>query len=196
MGIEGFSDILVSKVVRKYLPGQTQAGHFLWEFPPSIQLCEYLLPKSKERGVLLLVYVLLLLHFAPFSTIVFVCFQLPSNVIVHSFVRRGSILSPRFEKARSQPFDHFLIQPRPSLHWFLHCTCGTLPLSGKDAGIRDVQPTWFLDRLFAWGLPASIELSIVVAFALASLLCLSIRHGGVCSIGILQPPPAGFCTME
>ena len=42
------------------------------------------------------------LHFALFflSFHLFLCFQLPSNIIVYRFVRRGSIL---FEKARSSP---------------------------------------------------------------------------------------------
>ena len=50
-----------------------------------------------------LVYPVLLLGIVPLSYhFVFLCFQLPPNVIAYRFVRRGSILleyiTPRFEK--------------------------------------------------------------------------------------------------
>jgi len=65
----------------------------------------YLLLRSRERRAgASLITVLLLLQYIllPFPTTLFLCFQLPPNVIVYRFVRRGSIiLSLWFEKARS-----------------------------------------------------------------------------------------------
>ena len=107
----GFFNILVqyiSKNFRKYLPSRIKAGHFVWEFPkrPSTQPCECLLLRSRERGLPVLVHLLL-----PLSFYLFPCFQLLSDVIFYCFIRRGSIITPRFEKEPPKSFDHFLIQP-------------------------------------------------------------------------------------
>ena len=48
--------------------------------------------------------------FLSLSLYLFPCFQLPSNVAVHRFVRGGSILyNPPVRKSAFKSFDHFLI---------------------------------------------------------------------------------------
>ena len=71
----------------------------------------------------------------------FICFQLPSNVIVYHFVRRGSIIiTPAVRKSAFKSFDHLLTQPPQENDKGWHCLTLLLAMPSTGLAIRHEQP--------------------------------------------------------
>jgi len=83
------SSLLKMKIQARFLNDLVSNDRLLSGTPMAIststQLCEYLFLRSRRSRVLELVYSLLL-DFASFPYHFFLCFQLPSNIIVYCFV--------------------------------------------------------------------------------------------------------------
>ena len=90
----------------------------MWEFLPSTELCECPPPRGRGSGMPALVYLLPLLRLSslPYQFICFFassCVQISLVAILLEGVLRY-LITPRFEKARSYPFDHFRSNAPPS----------------------------------------------------------------------------------
>jgi len=102
-------------------------------------MCEYLLLRSRGSGVPVPVYLLFLVHFALFSYH-FICF-IASNCLQISWVTDllEGVLSynPLVHKSAFLAFDHFLIEPPPSLQ---HCFAGRARSSLAIGGGEELRP--------------------------------------------------------